>query len=170
MKIPTDDPDWAPELYEARAMRPARRLSRSRAFSKSNGTTAPRGAWQSKPFTMADGNPGSRRWCIPGHGLSAGQRWRLSRDHCLGSKPAFRNRDRGIFAGTGIALGFGGLSDVACPSHYPKAGGRPIHDQEHINFPQHRDPLFGGGRVALHLLRRHCRHLGARAGGVEHNG
>jgi hypothetical protein len=41
---------------------------------------------------------------------------------------------------------------------------------EHINFPQHRDPLFGGGRVALHLLRRHCRHLGARAGGVEHNG
>jgi hypothetical protein len=70
MKIPTDDPDWAPELYEARAMRPARRLSRSRAFSKSNGTTAPRGAWQSKPFTMADGNPGSRRWCIPSHSLS----------------------------------------------------------------------------------------------------
>jgi hypothetical protein len=32
MKILTDDPDWAPELYEARAMRPARRLSRSHAM------------------------------------------------------------------------------------------------------------------------------------------
>ena len=35
---------------------------------------------------------------------------------------------------------------------------------------QHRDPLPGGRRVALHLLYRHRRHLGAGAGGVEHHG
>ena len=50
----------------------------------------------------------------------------------------------------------------------PYCRAEPIYDQEHINFAQHRDPLPGSGRVALHLLCRHRRDLGA--GGVEHNG
>ena len=44
------------------------------------------------------------------------------------------------------------------------------NDQECINFQPHRDPLFGSGRVALHLLFQRHRHFGARVGRVKHNG
>jgi hypothetical protein len=65
------------------------------------------------PIILAAGNPGSRRWFIRDRGLSAGERWRHSPGHDLGRASVFRNRDQGTFAGTGIALGLGGLSDVA---------------------------------------------------------
>jgi hypothetical protein len=48
--------------------------------------------------------------------------------------------------------------------------GDPVYEQEHINFPQYRDPLPGSGRAALHLLCRPHRRLGAGVGGIDHNG
>jgi hypothetical protein len=61
------------------------------------------------------------------------------------------------------------LSDVACASDAGMEGD-PVYEQEHINFPQYRDPLPGRGRAALHLLCRPHRRLGAGVGGVDHNG
>ena len=64
--------------------------------------------------------------------------------------------------------GLGASLRWAVPYRYN--GRFTANDQERINFPPHRDPLFGSGRVALHLLFQRHRHFGARVGRVKHNG